>query len=194
MRILSKSLTPLVVPADQLALGKSQARVGATPTTDTDPSWIVAAWRLVEVWCQRCFLRGASNYREGVYEIEVTPEDGDLPIMVDHPRTPGASIQSLEKWNDTTGSYDTTTAFRLRPGSRWRPDDDCATYRLTARVTPPVEIPDAVVQGALRTASWLRVYSPADVRSDGLGGTTIPVSVAGAVMRSGAAELLFPFR
>ena len=142
MTLLTKSVSPFVVPSDHLQLVKSQARIGATPTADTDASWVSAAWGLVEVWTQRLWLRGVNDYREGLYEFTVAPIDGDLPVMLSHRNTPTPTIHVLNQWDDTTAAYVPYSNFRLRPGGRWRPLAECeATYRLEARATPPTEIP-----------------------------------------------------
>ena len=207
-----KDVTPFVVPDGQVTLIKSQARVGATPQTPTEETWVISAWALVEQWTERLWLRGSQDYREGTYEVELTSSDRnrDLPMMLSAVNTPDVTVQSFERWDHQTDDYVAFTDWKKRPGSRWyvssyftpidysnrlyldsAPND---VYKLVSRATPDEDIPGDVIQAVARAAAWLRSYSPSDVRSDGIGGTAIPVSVAGAIMRSGAAELLFPYR
>ena len=155
---------------------------------------MISAWSLVEQWTERLWLRGSQDYREGTYEVELTSADRnrDLPMMLSAVNTPDVTVQSFERWDHETDDYVAFTDWKKRPGSRWCAPND--VYKLVSRATPVEDIPGDVIQAVARAAAWLRSYSPADVRSDGIGGTAIPVSVAGAVMRSGAAELLFPYR
>ena len=194
MRFLRTDIAPAEVPAGGLSLAKRAALVGNVPESINDATWLEASWHLVEAHCQRFFLPGVGvSYREATYEIALDPRDPFcLSIMPTARNTPNAIIHEVQRWDGA--AYQDYTDFNYRPGSRWCPTDRDAEYRLVARAIIP-DVPAPVTQAVIRTSSWLRHYGPSESKgNDALAAPNIPISTAGAVLRSGAAELLISYR
>ena len=140
---------------------------------------------IVELYCARMYFRGvggAPRVATSIVEVEAPFE---VPIVGALPKSTGVTITSVEKWSDASEDFETSDYIRRPFGVILVPAG--GAYRIVASVLPPPG--SAPVDEAIaRCFSYLESYKPRRNTSELADGA--PPSIAGAILRSGAAELL----
>lgn len=192
MTLISSVVTPGVVPTDMVSLSKSASLIGATPTRTLDQSWVETAFHECEAWSRTLWLRGTDDYRQSTVEVELDAQE-HVPLFPTHSNCVGATLVSIDRWSEDAEAYQAYTDRKLLPGGRLMVTDH-GSFRIVARYTPDETIPGPIVQAVTRCAAWLDAYGPARVKGDAVNPNPIPLSVAGCVLRSGAASILASYR
>ena len=135
----------------------------------------------------RLFYRGLAGSARACSTVLEVPEPGDVPAVAQFPMTDPVNVTAVTKWNEKTAAY-VTVEYVVRPVSMVRLPT-AGVYRIVASATPSSNYPASVIEGVARLFAFREIHRPQ--RGDGV--TTdsgMPPTQAGAVQRSGAAEIL----
>ena len=154
-------------------------------TSDRSEILDSAAWE-VENYCSKMWFRGpagAPRVATSVIEVE---SPFDAPIVGALPKSTGVTVTSVEKWSDEAEDFEASDYLR-RPLGRIRVP--CAgTYRIVASVLPTATYPTVIAEATARLFSYREAFKSRRNTSDISDGAA--PSIAGALIRSGAAECL----
>ena len=184
MLIRRSSVTPpRETPDAELARVKANIRVVYDREAALLRRQIATAWALVERHTGRLWLP-AANDGDRTATAELALATGDrVPLMPVYPRTPGPTLGDVERWS--AGAWtDAGDVDRLDPWHWLAPS--AGAYRVTATWSATADDPpDHVRQAIDRVVAYLY-----ELRGAAVAEQEVPVSHAGALVRSGAAELL----
>ena len=125
--------------------------------------------------------------RTAVATVDVDDLADDLAIVPTLPDSENVELVSVELWSDSAADFEATTAYTVRPNNTIRLHSP-GTYRITANVSSPAAVPDEVTEGVARVWAIRETLQPGDQEMGGDGGQVL--NLAGAVLRSGAGEVL----
>lgn len=194
MRILQQDVTLPVPTAPDLDAVKSFVRV-TRPSEDEQirDSHLAAAVETIERYTGRLIASADAAGARTVttlFEIDAPPERW-LAGMPGYPDTPEVTRSTLERWNPDADppAYQTVPADCYTPGpaGRWRPHE-AGIYRIEATATPG-DPPANVVEAVLRLTAYY--YEHRALATSAEAG---PMTLAGAIIKSGAGGLLRNFR
>lgn len=187
MRLLGQTIAP---PADPVAADVNAALQWIRVVSRLDqallPGLISQARQRVETHTGRLWWRAADpGARAVVSDVEIERGDDRAPIA------PGLhdlvdATATLQTWTEADG-YAAAAAPTIWPDWTWKPTAS-GFYRLTASITPAETLPAGVTEAVQRL-----VASAYDNRRASTGQDAGP-SLAGLMLRSGAAACLRPFR
>ena len=147
---------------------------------------LLSAAAEIELYCSKMWFRGpagAARVATSVIEVE---SPFDAPIVGALPKSTGVTIASVEQWSDAAEDFDASEYLR-RPLGRIRVP--CAgTYRIVASVLPTATYPTVIAEAVARLFSYREAFKSRRNTSDISDGAA--PSIAGALLRSGAAECL----
>ena len=152
-------------------------------TTDRSNILLAAAGQ-IERYSGRAWFRGPAGAARAATSIVETDGPGDVPAVGALPASVGVSITSTEVWSDASEIWTAVTYIR-RPLGMIRVKQG-GTYRIVTSVLPLAIYPSEVVEATARLFAFLENLRPQKTTGDD---GTIPTQ-AGAIMKSGAAELL----
>ena len=182
---------PANVPAGDpppLTLPKTETLTDATPDTDADAALLASTWRYVERHTGTLWLPLVDG-RVCVSELHL---DGPaiVPVIPSHARTRGVAIGAVERWSASAEAY-TEHGYQVLPYGLVLPFE--GDWRITATVSPALDsIPQNVLFASSRIYAYLYHHAPARLGQD-FGGAP-PPSLGGAMIKSGAAQLLAEYR
>ena len=140
----------------------------------------------IESYSAKVWFRGLAGAPRVATSVVETDGPGDVPIIPAMPRSVGTTVTLVERWDDETEAFAPTT-FVNRPLGVIRVR--CAgTYRIAATVLPLATYPSVVGEAVARLFSYRESYKPR--RETGELADGRPPTTTGAVMKSGAGELL----
>ena len=175
---------------------KDQARAlaGELATTLVEDrlNILIAAAGMVEHHVGRILWRGVGDVaRTSTVVVEIFGAQ-EIPVVASLPESAGVvSITTVRKWDDNSESYQ-AARYKLRPQSRIRLDD-AGVYEVSCTVLPPTPAPAAAIEGAGRCYAYQSSFRPGtSMMSEG--GSVTPPRLAGALIKSGASELLASLR
>ena len=140
----------------------------------------------VELYYSRLWFRGVGGAARLVTSVLELDEAGDVPIVGAMPRSVGTTVTLVEKWDDEAEDFESPTYIRRPHGEIRLPDG--GAWRVTASVLPALTCPIVVNEAVARLFSYRESYKPRRNSSE-LSDGNAP-SIAGSMMRSGAAECL----
>ena len=117
------------------------------------------------------------------------------PVLSACPQFPDVSgvtvsVVSVRRWDDETSAYVDAT-HKVLPGGRIEVEE-VGIYEVTADLTPGADVPDEAVEAVARLWAFREQLRPGDLTmSDGSGEQQV---LAGAIMKSGAAEIMRTLR
>ena len=216
--LISGSVTPPAVSAAVEAHALAMVRGKALEQNTDRLLMLRTAAREVEVFCGRLLWPAdGGGARRSVTEVEVMRggESGYYggsyygsayaygargrggPVLLACPQFPDVSgvtvsVVSVQVWDDETSAYvDPTPAHRVMPAGRIEVAE-AGIYQVTADLTPSATVPDEAVEAVCRLWAFRAQLRPGDLTmGDGSGEQQV---LAGAIMKSGAAEIMRTLR
>ena len=211
--LLSGFVTPPAVSAEVEAHALAMVR-GKALSQNTDRRLMLrTVAREVETFCGRLLWRAdGGGARRSVSEVEVSrPFAGSYfngtaygygacgsnggavlyacPQFVDVSGV-SVSVVSVRRWDDETSAYVDAT-HKVLPGGRIEVEE-AGIYEVTADLTPQADVPDEAVEAVCRLWAFRAQLRPGDLNmGDGAGEQQV---LAGAIMKSGAAEIMRTLR
>ena len=141
----------------------------------------------VEFYVSKMIFRGAAGSARACTSIVAVDGTGiDVPAIPQFPRSAPVLVTAVALWSDSAGAY-VTAEYVARPLGAIRVAD-AGTYRILASATPNPNHPSVIDEATARLYSYRQSYKSRRDTSD-LSDGAAP-SIAGAMMRSGAAECL----
>ena len=175
---------------DLLEFSRAMAGEKALSLTDDRQIILLSAAAEIERYIGKMIFRGvggASRVATSVVEVEAP---FTVPAVGAMPRSTGVTVDAVELWDDEAEAF-TPTTYILRPLGLIRVPR-AGTFRIIASVLPSANFPAAIANAVALTYSYREEYRPRHSASD-LSDGAAP-SVAGAILRSGAAEALRFYR
>ena len=183
MRVLSWSIAAPTLPAEVLNQAKGVSREKAL-TFDPDRLHILLSCALeCERWIGRALWPGP---RAATAIVRVTDTTEDVPLLPMLPDTTGVQLGApvVRLWDDGAEDWATAT-YRKRPAGRVRVDRS-GEYEISVEADPSSTIPPEAIEGVSRLFAIRETLRPGDLTEV----TGEQQVLAGAVMKSGAAEVL----
>ena len=175
---------------DLLEFSRAMAGEKALSLTDDRQIILLSAAAEIERYIGKMIFRGvggASRVATSVVEVEAP---FTVPAVGAMPRSTGVTVDAVELWDDEAEAF-TPTTYILRPLGLIRVPR-AGTFRIIASVLPSANFPAAIANAVALTYSYREEYRPRHSASE-LSDGAAP-SVAGAILRSGAAEALRFYR
>ena len=208
--ILSATVDPPVPPAATETLAMAMAREQALTITDDRRAVLRAAAEEVERWTGMVLWPGSGGARECRAEMELgvghlllggagygysgicgdtCSRQPTLPVCPLLPNASGATyaVTSVELWDEDAEAYE-AAIYKPLPGGRIMVEQ-AGTYEVVADLTAPTAAPGWAVEGLRRLFGYRERLRPAEDAGGG-GDVAVQGTQAGAIMRSGAAEVL----
>ena len=184
--VLQDSVVDPLDLSDEL---KDQARAMAGElavglTTDRE-NILLAAAAEIEHYIGKMIFRGPGGVPRVATSVLET-DGGDVPAIGAMPSSVGVSITSVERWDDAAEVWTGSTYIR-RPLGTIRLKA-VGVFRIVTSVLPLEKYPAVVGEAVARLFAYRENVRPRMVTGD-LADGTLPTQ-AGAVLKSGAAELL----
>lgn len=185
--MLSSAVSELELPTATKDQARAMAGQSSVQLTLDRGRILVAAAGLIESYCQRIFWRGAlGGVRTSVAEVALDGA-GEIPIFPGFADSSGVLVVvSFKKWSDDAESF-VSADYTLRPAGRIAVADR-GYFEITSSALAPVEVPGAAVEAAARVYSYQSQFRPG-ISTISEGGAITPPRLAGAILKSGAAEL-----
>ena len=189
--LLSIEVDPPALPAEVEAQARGAAREKAL-SPNTDRALLLTACAVeIERYAERLFWRGpAGAARTSTAVVSVRDYSYPVAYCPLYPDVSGvaASLTSLRLWGDDTQAWAALSApddYSLRPGARFavgRPGQ----YEIVSSLTAPATAPPSAIEALARLWAYRETLRPGDLTDVG-GEQQV---LAGAMMKSGAAEVL----
>ena len=176
----------LELPDDLKDFAREMAGESAVALTSDRERILLTAALEVELYCARMYFTGAAGSARACTSIVEVDGTGDVPAIPQFPRSAPVLVQAVAQWSDEAAAY-VTAEYVARPLGAIRVAD-AGTYRILASATPNPNYPTVIDEAVARLFSYLEAYKPRKNTSDISDGNA--PSIAGAVLRSGAAECL----
>ena len=179
----------LEVTAELLEFSRAMAGEKALSLTDDRQTILLSAAAEVERYIGKMIFRGAGGAPRVATSVVEVEAPFTAPAVGALPRSTGAMIDAVELWDDESEAFASSTYIRRPLGLILVPR--AGTFRIVASVLPAANFPDAIANAVGLVYAYREEYRPrsASELSDGAA-----PSVAGAVLRSGAAEALRFYR
>ena len=187
--LISIEVDPPALPAEDEAQARAAAREKAL-SANTDRTLLLTACAVeIERYAGRMFWRGAVparastavvHVRAYIYSVAYCPLYHDVSGVA-------AALTSLRRWNDDTQAWVTLSApdYWMMPGARLRVARQ-GQYEIVSSLTAPVTAPPSAIEALARLWAYRETLRPGDLTDVG-GEQQV---LAGAMMKSGAAEVL----
>ena len=165
---------------------REMAGESAVSLTDDRERILLTAALEVELYIGKMMFRGvggAPRVATSVVEVEAP---FTVPAVGALPKSTGVTVTAAEQWSDEAEAFTVSTYIRRPLGRILVPAG--GTYRIAASVIPPARYPTVIAEATARLFAYREAYKPRRNTSD-LSDGNAP-SIAGAMLRSGAAECL----
>ena len=180
------TVDPLELPDDLKTFARQMAGESSVALTDDRERILLSAALEIEMYVGKMYFRGAAGSARSCTSIVEVDGPGSVPAIPQFPRSTPVNVTAVARWSDSAGAF-VTSEYVARPLGRIRVAA-AGTYRLLASATPNPNYPTVIDEAIARLFSYHEAYKPRRNTSD-LSDGNAP-SIAGAVLRSGAAELL----
>ena len=169
------------------AQARAMAGEKAVALTKDRTNILIACAAEIEEYVGRLFYRGLAGSVRVCTTVLELDAPGDAPMLAQFPSTDPAIVTAALRWDDAAAAFQASD-FLVRPVGMVRLPT-AGTYRLVANATPTTNYPPAVHEAVARLFAFREIHRPQ--RSDGaMTDSGLPPTQAGAMMRSGAAEIL----
>ena len=188
--LVSIEVDPPVLPAEVEAQARGAAREKAL-STNTDRTLLLTACAVeVERYAERMFWRGVGTARTSTAVVLVRSHGDSIAFCPLYQDVSGVSalLTSLRRWDDDLQAWVTLSAsspYRTLPGAKilvGRPGQ----YEIVSSLTAPSAAPPSAIEALARLWAYRETLRPGDLTDVG-GEQQV---LAGAMMKSGAAEVL----
>ena len=166
---------------------KALAGESSVDVTDDRLNILIACAAEIEEYVGKLFYRGLAGSARACTTVIELDAPGDAPVVAQFPMTAPINITSVVRWDDAAETFQASD-FLVRPLGLVRLPEP-GTYMILAQATPSLNYPASVQEGVARLFAWRENNRP----HRGAGALTdsgMPPTQAGALMRSGAAEIL----
>ena len=182
-------IDPLELTDDLLEFSRAMAGEKALSLTDDRQIILLSAAAEVERYIGKMIFRGAGGAARVATSVVEVEAPFTAPAVGALPRSTGVTVSAVELWDDESEAFTPSTYIRRPLGLILVPR--AGTFRITASVLPAANFPDAIANAVAltRIREEYRPRHSASELSDGAA-----PSVAGAILRSGAAEALRFYR
>ena len=140
----------------------------------------------IELYIGKMIFRGVGGAPRVATSVLQVESPFNVPIVGAMPKSTGTTVTSVEQWSDEAEAFAAATYIR-RPLGTIRVAD-AGTFRIVASVLPLEKYPSVIGEAVARLFSYLESYKPRRNTSE-LSDGNAP-SIAGGVLRSGAAEVV----
>ena len=134
----------------------------------------------------KLYFRGAAGSARACTSIVEVDGPGSVPAIPQFPRSTPINVTAVAAWADSAGAF-VTSEYVARPLGRIRVAA-AGTYRILASATPNPNYPSVVDEAVARLFSYREAFKPRKNSSEISDGNA--PSIAGGVLRSGAAEVI----
>ena len=178
-------IDPLELTPELRDFAREMAGESAVDLTSDREKILNSAALEIEFYCSRMWFRGVGGAPRVATSVLET-DGGNVPIVGAMPQSSGVSITSVEKWSDEAEDFEASEYIR-RPLGMLRVAS-AGTFRIEASVTPSLTYPTTVAEALARLFSYREAFKSRRNTSDISDGNA--PSIAGGVLRSGAAEVI----
>ena len=186
--LVSIEVDPPVLPAEVEAQARGAAREKAL-STNTDRALLLTACAVeIERYAELLFWSGSGQARSSTALVIVQNRGFSVPYCPLYPRTVLQALTSVRLWRDDAQDWTTLTSgngYRTAPGSRIRVNT-AGQYEIVASLMAPTTAPPSAIEALARLWAYRETLRPGDLTDVG-GEQQV---LAGAMMKSGAAEVL----
>ena len=134
-----------------------------------------------------CFNRGLAGSARACTTVIELDAPGDAPAVAQFPMTAPVIVTAALRWDDAAAAFQASD-FVVRPVGMVRLPT-AGVYRIVASATPSSNYPASVQEGVARLFAWRENNRPQKNSGVGTDSGMAPTQ-AGALLRSGAAEIL----
>ena len=183
------TVAPLALP--DAVKEQARAMAGESDAADTTDRLLIlqGAADEIERYCGRAFWRAAAGAaRESTAELDVGAVPVELaacPVLPDATGTI-VTITTVRRWNDANGAWE-TAEYTARPSGRFLVDRS-GIYEVVSTLLPDTVAPSEAVEACARLFAFRENYRPK--RSGSIEDDGTPIRQSGAILRSGAGEIL----
>lgn len=187
MRVLTWSIERPVLGAAIVDHAKAAAREEALEFNDARMQTLVSCARQIETYVGRALWPGT---RAAISIVEVLEPNETVSVVPGLPDTSGVTlgVPIIRGWSDTLVDWQTVTFTRRPVGMVRLPTR--GEFEIAVSVDAAADIPPEAIEGVARLWGYRDVLKPGDL-SEIAGEQQV---LAGAMMKSGAAECLRPIR
>ena len=180
-------IDPLDLDDETKAQARAMAGEKAVDLTTDRGHILDAAAVEIEEYVGRMFYRGLAGAVRVATSVVEIDEPGDVPAIPALPLTAPVNMTHCAKWDDAAAAFQSVD-YIVRPVGAIRLP--CAgTYQIVASATPSLRYPTAVREAIARLFAFREIHRPQ--RTDGaMTDSGLPPTQAGAILRSGATEIL----
>ena len=139
-----------------------------------------------EMYVGKMYFRGAAGSARACTSIVEVDGPGSVPAIPQFPRSTPVNVTAVARWSDSAAAF-VTSEYVARPLGAIRVTA-AGTYRLLASATPNPNYPTVISEAVARLFSYRESFKPRKNTGELADGNA--PSIAGAMMRSGAAECL----
>ena len=176
----------LELPDELKDFARAMVGESSVDLTDDRERILLSAALETEQYVGKMYFTGAAGSARACTSIVSVDGPGSVPAIPQFPRSTPVNITSVMRWDDAAAAFVTSTYIR-RPLGAIRVTA-AGTYRLLASATPNPNYPTIVDEATARLFSYRESFKPRKNTGELADGA--PPSIAGAMMRSGAAEIL----
>ena len=186
----SSEIDALELPADLIAFARSMAGEKAAAITDDRSHILTASASEIEQYVGRMYFRGLAGSARACASIVELDAGGDVPSIPQLPQTSPVNVTSVQRWDDAAEAF-RTEPYILRPLGAIRVQRS-GTYQIAASATPNTAYPIAIQEATARLFAFRETSRPQRSKMAGSvdDQSGLPTTLAGAVMKSGAGEIL----
>ena len=170
---------------DLVAFAIEMAGERAVSVTDDRKNIMFAAAVEIEGYLDRMYFRGPGGAARSCTSVVDVAAAGDVPVIPELPRTAPVNVTHVLRWSDEAGAFQ-TASYQARPLGVIRVER--GVYQIVVSATPSLSYPISVREAVARLFSFRESFKPRRDTIELADGTT--PTVAGAVMKSGAAEVV----
>ena len=154
-------------------------------TSDRDRILLSAALE-IELYCGRLYFTGTAGSARACTSIVDVDGPGDVPPIPQFPHSAPVLVTAVARWDDAAAAY-VTAEYVMRPLGAIRVSAG-GSYRVLASSTPNPNYPTVIDEAVARLFSYREAYKPRRQTGELADGNA--PSITGAMMRSGAAEVV----
>ena len=183
----SSDVDPPALDDETRAQAVAMAGEKAVALTEDRTNILIACAAEIEEYIGRLFYRGLAGAVRVCTTVIDLDAPGDAPVVAQFPMTAPVIVTAALRWDDAAAAFQASD-FLVRPVGMVRLPA-AGTYSITASATPSSNYPPAVHEAVARLFAFREIHRPH--RSDGaMTDSGLPPTQAGAMLRSGAAEIL----
>ena len=186
----SSEIDALELHADLIEFARAMAGEKAAAITDDRTHILNECAGEIEEYTGRMYFRGLAGSARACASIVELDAGGDVPSIPQLPQSAPVNVTSVQRWDDAAEAF-RTEPYILRPLGAIRVPRS-GTYQIAASATPTPAYPVVVSEAVARLFAYRETSRPQRSKMAGSvdDQSGLPTTLAGAVLKSGAAEIL----